>query len=55
MLDTISISLSVDTSELERDIERIENGELEIPTVSAILVRCDGIFEEEMVIWLPEE
>lgn len=50
----ISIHLSVDASELERDIERIENGELEVPTVSAIVICCDGVFEEGIPVWLPE-
>ena len=53
--DVITVSLTVDASELEADLERVEWGELELPTVSAILVRCDGVFEETVPVWLPDE
>jgi hypothetical protein len=49
------ITLSIDASELERDLERIESGELELPTVSAFRVLCDGFFEEQVPVWLPEQ
>jgi hypothetical protein len=51
----MTVRLSVDASELKRDLERIENEELELPTVSAVKVSCDGIFEEQVPIWLPPE
>jgi hypothetical protein len=50
----MTVTLSIDASELERDLERIDNGELESPTVSAVQVSCDGVFEEQVVIWLSE-
>ena len=50
----MSITLSIDASELKRDVERIESGDLELPTVSAVRVRCDGCFDEEVAVWLPE-
>ena len=52
--ETMSITLSIDASELKRDVERIESGDLELPTVSAVRVRCDGCFDEEVAVWLPE-
>jgi hypothetical protein len=51
----MTVTLSIDASELERDLERIENEELELPTVSAVKVSCDGVFEEQVTIWLPEQ
>ena len=48
-----SVVLSLDTSELVRDLERVESGELELPTVSAVRVSVDGK-GEEVPIWLPE-
>ncbi len=54
MVSGLTVSLSIDASELERDLERIDDGELELPTVSAVKVKCDGVFEEELVVWLPE-
>ena len=50
----IVVRLLVDASELERDLERIEEGELELPTVSAVQICCDGVFDEDFPIWLPE-
>ena len=50
----IVVRLLVDASELERDLERIEEGELELPTVSAVRMCCDGVFDEDFPIWLPE-
>ncbi len=52
--DVISILLSIDASELMRDLERIERGEMNLPAVSAVNVHCDGLFSEEIVLWLPE-
>ena len=49
----ISVSLSIDASELERDLKRIESGELELPTVSVVKICCDGV-EEDFLICLPE-
>ena len=54
-MELMTVRLSIDASELERDLERIEDGELELPTVSAIKVSCDGVFEEQVPIWLPPE
>jgi hypothetical protein len=50
----MTVTLSIDASELERDLERIEDGELELSTVSAVQVSCDGVFTESVPIWLPE-
>jgi hypothetical protein len=50
----ISVYLSIDAYELEQDLERIEDGELELPTVSAVRICCDGIFDEDLLVWLPE-
>ena len=50
----MTISLSIDASELKQDLERIENGELELPTVSAVQICCDGIFKESVLIWIQE-
>ena len=50
----MTVTLSIDASELERDLERIEDGELELPTVSAVRICCDGVFYESVVLWLPE-
>lgn len=49
----VMVSLSIDASELRRDIERIESGELELPTVSAVRVCFDENFED-VALWLPE-
>jgi hypothetical protein len=51
---SMMVTLSIDASEMGRDLERIEDGELELPTVSAVKVSCDGIFEDQVPIWLPE-
>ena len=52
--ELVTISLSIDASELKQDLERIENGELELPTVSAVQICCDGIFKESVLIWIQE-
>jgi hypothetical protein len=54
MVPGIEVTLEVDASELKRDVERIENGELDLPTVSAVRICCDGIFDEDLLVWLPE-
>lgn len=48
------VTLRINTQELQEDLERIESGELEFPTVSAVQVACDGVFEEQIPIWLEE-
>ena len=53
MVAGLVVSLSVDASELERDVERIEDGELQVPTVSAVRISCDGDFQEDVPVWLP--
>ena len=53
--DSMIVQISLDASELERDLERIESGEIELPTVSAVRVSCDGVFEQDVPIWLPEQ
>ena len=50
----ITVFLSIDASELKRDIERIERGELELPTVSALLICVDGVGIEDFAVWLQE-
>ncbi len=49
----ISVTLCLDASELERDLEQIESGELELPIVSAVRISVDGK-EQDLPIWLPE-
>jgi hypothetical protein len=49
----LTVTLSIDASELEHDLERIEDGEIELPTVSAVRVSCNEVFED-VPIWLPE-
>jgi hypothetical protein len=51
----ISVTLSLDASELERDLERIDNGELELPTVSAVVLNIGPDVVEYMPIYLDEE
>jgi hypothetical protein len=50
----IAVTLSIDVSELEQDLERIESGELELPTVSAVRFSIDGEDAGEIVVWLSE-
>ena len=45
--------VEVDTKELEEDLERIENGDLSTPTVSAVGIVVDGKRLEDIVIYLP--
>jgi hypothetical protein len=51
----MTVTLSIDASELERDLERIENEELELPTVSAVRICIEGVGEEDVAIWLSEQ
>ena len=51
----MTVTLSIDASELERDLERIEDGKLELPTVSAVRYCIDGKYAGEIPIWLPEQ
>ena len=51
--DEMFVRISLGTDELDCDIERIENGELELPTVSAVTVTINGKTEETPV-WLGE-
>jgi hypothetical protein len=53
-MELMTVRLSIDASELKRDLEMVESGELELPTVSAVQVSCDGVFTESVLIWLPE-
>lgn len=52
---TSNIRLVADTSELERDLDRIEAGELQLPTVSAIDLLVDDECIEECVVYLYAE
>jgi len=51
--DEMFVRISLGTDELDCDIERIENGELELPTVSAVTITINGKTEETPV-WLGE-
>ncbi len=51
----MTVTLSIDASELECDLERIEDGKLELPTVSAVRYCIDGKYAGEIPIWLPEQ
>ena len=55
MVAGLVVTLSVDASELDHDLERIEDGELQVPTVSAVRIKCDGAFSEDVPIWLPAQ
>ena len=48
------MTLWINTRDLQEDLKRIEYGELEFPAVSVVHVACDGIFEEQIPIWLEE-
>jgi len=48
-----AIVVSVDCSELLSDIESIESGEMELPSVSAIRIVCNSCIED-VPLWLPE-
>jgi hypothetical protein len=45
-------TLAADTTELKADFERIENGDLSTPTVSAVGILIDGNRVEDVVIYL---
>lgn len=53
-LSSMCVTLRIDAKELEGDLEKIEAGELELPTVTAVHVSCDGVFEEDLVICMGE-
>ena len=58
MVAGLAISLSVDASELKHDLDRIEDGELELPTVSAVRIEvkgCKADFSEDVPVWLPAQ
>ena len=52
--EQLTVTISLNASELERDLERIEDGELSLPTVSAVKISINGVFEESFPICLPE-
>lgn len=52
---TLTVKLSADMSELVRDLERIENGELSVPTVSAFALLVDGKKIKDIPVFLGEE
>ena len=52
---SLTIRISLTTDELVRDLERIEDGDLELPTVSAISIEVDGIFTEAILVFLQDE
>lgn len=49
-----SVTVVVDCSELENDIDRIERGELSLPTVSAVSLLIDDQRIEEMPVYLKD-
>jgi hypothetical protein len=53
-MSDILMVLSVDTSELEADIERLEAGDLSLPTVSAVRILIDGAHIEQIPIYLED-
>ena len=55
MVAGLVVLLSVDASELKRDLERIEDGELQLPTVSAVRISCEGAFQEDVPVWVPAQ
>ena len=50
--DKLLIRLGMDTSELRDDLERINNGELRLPTVSSIRLSMDDDGIEEVLVYL---
>ena len=54
MMD-VELTLTCDTAELQVDLARIADGELALPTVSAVKLRVDGVFDEEMPIYLEDD
>ena len=32
----------------------LDEFQLDLPTVSAVRICCDGIFDEDLLVWLPE-
>jgi hypothetical protein len=52
MAAEISIEIVADTSELECDLERIEAGDLTLPTVSAVSLLIDGRVIEDVPVYL---
>lgn len=44
------VRLELDNTELERDLEAVENGKLSLPTVSSVKVGLD-----EMIVYLDED
>ncbi len=51
MIEDIAVHISIGTEELARDLERIEDEELELPTVSSVAIKVNGK-TEEAVVWL---
>lgn len=51
----LKLRLYLDTEELIRDMEKLEDGTLTLPTVSAVSVEIEGIGKEEVTIWLAEK
>lgn len=47
------VRLSLDASELERDLDKLETGELKMPTVSGVRVFCDDVLIGDILICLP--
>ncbi len=50
-----AITIRIDAAELERDVERLKNGEIELPTVSAVRIVSEGLFDEDVIIWLSDK
>jgi uncharacterized protein (DUF111 family) len=55
MPDALLIRLGIDTQELQDDLERVANGELELPTVSALKMIVNGKAVEQVPVYLDEE
>jgi hypothetical protein len=49
------VRIVADMSELETDLERLANGKLSLPTVSAVSVFIDDTHIEEIPIYLEEK
>jgi hypothetical protein len=46
------IEIELDTSELQSDLEKIERGELSLPTVSAVTAFVNQTYLEDILIYL---
>lgn len=54
MPDALLIRLGIDSRELQEDLERVQSGELELPTVSAFKMTINERPAEDVAVYLDE-